>query len=216
METAPNQPSSKRELHWAKSPPERTRQFIVAKFYPRLLFTFSDVVIFVHRNPRYLPPSLATTPNYTYAILRTIESVLEKLIEWATDALEASYNHPILPYAIIVLNSSPATIQQGLWDVDIATEALLDSLSKALNQNIVFAQYAKFWKARGKVIETVEDLMLCYYSSVRVCGCSSISLSDQYELTKVHFPGCLPPSRHTAQVSPRPSSEASRRNHIWM
>jgi hypothetical protein len=45
-----------RELHWAKSPLERTRQFIVAKFYPRLLFTFSDVVIFVHRNPRYLPP----------------------------------------------------------------------------------------------------------------------------------------------------------------
>lgn len=46
------QPCSKRELQWAKSQLERTRQFAVAKFYPRLLFTFSDAVVFVHRNPR--------------------------------------------------------------------------------------------------------------------------------------------------------------------
>jgi energy-coupling factor transporter ATP-binding protein EcfA2 len=44
--------SSKRELQWAKSQTERTRHFAVSRFYPRLLFTFSDVVIFVHRNPR--------------------------------------------------------------------------------------------------------------------------------------------------------------------
>jgi len=44
---------SKRELQWAKSRTERTRHFAVSQFYPRLLFTFSDVVIFVHRNPRY-------------------------------------------------------------------------------------------------------------------------------------------------------------------
>ncbi|TVY37768.1 hypothetical protein LSUB1_G004421 [Lachnellula subtilissima] len=149
-ETVSNQTLSKRELHWAKSPLERTRQFVVAKFYPRLLFTFSDVVIFVHRNPR------------------TIENVLEKLVEWATDALEASYNHPVLPYAVIVLNSTPANIQQSLWDVDVATKALLDSLSKTLNRNVVFAEYAKSWKARGRIIENVEDLMMCYYSSVRV------------------------------------------------
>lgn len=103
---------------------------------------------------------------------RTVETVLEKLIEWATDALEASYNHPVLPYAIIVLNTSHADINPGLWDVDVATKALLDSLSKTLNQNVVFNQYAKFWKARGRVVETVEDLMLCYYSSVRVCTCA--------------------------------------------
>ena len=43
---------SKRELQWAKSHAERTRHFAVSNFYPRLLFTFSDVIIFVHRNPR--------------------------------------------------------------------------------------------------------------------------------------------------------------------
>lgn len=54
-EPAAIQSSTKRELLWAKTPLEQTRQFVVARFYPRVLFTFSDVVIFVHRNPRYMP-----------------------------------------------------------------------------------------------------------------------------------------------------------------
>jgi len=41
-----------REILWAKSPEQRTRHFAVSCFYPRLLFTFSDVVVFVHRNAR--------------------------------------------------------------------------------------------------------------------------------------------------------------------
>lgn len=45
-------PYLKRKLQWANSRAERTRQFTVSTFYPRLLFTFSDVVVFVHRNPR--------------------------------------------------------------------------------------------------------------------------------------------------------------------
>jgi energy-coupling factor transporter ATP-binding protein EcfA2 len=44
---------SKHELQWAKSQEERTRHYAVSRFYPRLLFTFSDVVVFVHRNSRY-------------------------------------------------------------------------------------------------------------------------------------------------------------------
>lgn len=106
--------------------------------------------------------------NGIHAIFRTVETVLEKLLEWATDALEAASNHPVLPYAIIVLNAPHAEIHQNSWHVDLATKSLLESLSKTLNQNVVFAQYAKFWKARGREIETVEELMMCYYSSVRV------------------------------------------------
>jgi hypothetical protein len=37
-----------------------------------------------------------------------------------------------------------------------------------VNQNATFAQYAKFWRERGRVIKNVEELMMCYYSSVRV------------------------------------------------
>jgi ATPase subunit of ABC transporter with duplicated ATPase domains len=40
------------EIQWAESREYRTRDFAVSSFYPRILFTFSDVVVFVHRNSR--------------------------------------------------------------------------------------------------------------------------------------------------------------------
>jgi hypothetical protein len=47
--------SSERALLWTDSPTRRTRHFAVSNLYPRLLFTFSDVIVFVLRNPRYFP-----------------------------------------------------------------------------------------------------------------------------------------------------------------
>jgi hypothetical protein len=44
--------SSERFLAWSDSPARRTRHFAVSNLYPRLLFTFSDVIVFVLRNPR--------------------------------------------------------------------------------------------------------------------------------------------------------------------
>ncbi|KAF8847642.1 hypothetical protein BDZ45DRAFT_315849 [Acephala macrosclerotiorum] len=142
--------SSKRELQWAKSRAERTRSFAVSCFYPRLLFTFSDMVIFVHRNSK------------------VIESVLEQLIKWAAAALETANNQPILPYAIIILNACPHDIDPKLWDVDFATKSLLDSLAETVNRNGTFAQYAKFWRERDREVKNVQELMMCYYSSVKV------------------------------------------------
>jgi hypothetical protein len=46
--------SSERPLAWTDSPARRTRHFAVSNLYPRLLFTFSDVIVFVLRNPRYI------------------------------------------------------------------------------------------------------------------------------------------------------------------
>lgn len=43
---------SERELRWANGPLERSREFAVTNLYPRLLYTFSDVIVFVLRNPR--------------------------------------------------------------------------------------------------------------------------------------------------------------------
>lgn len=45
---------SERQLEWApvEAPVKRQRDFVVAHLYPRLLYTFSDVVVFVLKNPR--------------------------------------------------------------------------------------------------------------------------------------------------------------------
>jgi len=44
--------SSERQLIWADTPARRTRQFAVTHLYPRLLYTFSDTIVFVLKNPR--------------------------------------------------------------------------------------------------------------------------------------------------------------------
>jgi energy-coupling factor transporter ATP-binding protein EcfA2 len=41
-----------RSLEWATSDQTRTRQYAVTQLYPRLLYTFSDVVVFVLNNPK--------------------------------------------------------------------------------------------------------------------------------------------------------------------
>jgi hypothetical protein len=47
-------PTSERELAWADTPKKQSRDFAVAHLYPRLLYTFSDVIVFVLKNPRYV------------------------------------------------------------------------------------------------------------------------------------------------------------------
>ena len=46
------QPISERELGWADTNSLRSREFAVTNLYPRLLYTFSDVIVFVLKNPR--------------------------------------------------------------------------------------------------------------------------------------------------------------------
>lgn len=96
--------------------------------------------------------------------------MLERLFEWAAAALETSSNQPILPYAILVLNASENDIDPELWDVEKATKNLLDSLSHTVNQNLVFAKHAKYWRDRGRTIASMKDLVSCYYSSLKVSG----------------------------------------------
>ena len=94
--------------------------------------------------------------------------MLERLIEWAAAALETASNQPILPYAILALNASENDIDPDLWDVEKATRDLLDSLSNTVNQNVTFAKHAQYWRDRGRTIDSVDNLMSCYYSSLKV------------------------------------------------
>jgi energy-coupling factor transporter ATP-binding protein EcfA2 len=48
----PLQPISERDIIWADEPWRRSRAFAVKELYPRLLYTFSDVIVFVLRNSK--------------------------------------------------------------------------------------------------------------------------------------------------------------------
>ena len=54
LDDEPVRYSSEREISWATSSEMQSREFAVSQLYPRLLYTFSDVVVFVLRNPRYI------------------------------------------------------------------------------------------------------------------------------------------------------------------
>lgn len=94
--------------------------------------------------------------------------MFERLIEWAAAALEMSSNNPILPSALLVLNASELNIPAEQWDVKTSTENILESLSQTVHRNVQFMKYAKHWRDRHRNIETLEQLLLSYYSSIKV------------------------------------------------
>ena len=86
---------------------QRSRAWIVKDLYPRILFTFSDLVCYVTRNLRYA--SLSSFDSLfllnSMHCTSTLEVIICQLLDWADAVLERSVNQPILPYAIIVVNA---------------------------------------------------------------------------------------------------------------
>lgn len=134
---------------WATTPEKSTREYFVENLYPRLLYTFSDVIVFVVKNARM------------------IEGVIEQLIIWADAVIESASNQPVLPHAIIVLNAFDNK-DAHLWDVDNSTEALLNDISQAVSKNPKLRSFASKWNDRGFNISSIQSLLLAYYSSIRV------------------------------------------------
>jgi hypothetical protein len=100
---------------------------------------------------------------------RTFEStVLSKLLGWASAAIEKSTNQPVLPHAIIALNSTDLGVEQKEWEVDFATEMLLSNVAEAANRDPKYRSYLDYWVSQGREVRTMKDLLECYYSSIRV------------------------------------------------
>jgi hypothetical protein len=143
--------SSKRTIQWARTPQTRKREYAVSQLYPRVLYTFSDVVVFVLRNPRAFE-----------------STVLEKLIQWGALSIDASLNQPALPHAVIVLNATEAGVDEGEWDVETATRRLLADIHGAVHREPALQGYVDAWARRGRTVGDTSALLACYYASVRV------------------------------------------------
>ncbi|KAF1349168.1 hypothetical protein BDV97DRAFT_370365 [Delphinella strobiligena] len=158
---------AERELCWADATWRRSREYAVSQLYPRLLYAFSDAIVFVLKNSKYAF-FLAISHKSSDRSYRVVEGVLVRLVNWAAAALEKSSNQPVLPHAIIALNASENGLSPELWDVDTATERLMQEMSRTVYQNEDFKKFAQFWRERGRYIETVEQLLFSYYSSIKV------------------------------------------------
>jgi hypothetical protein len=82
--------------------------------------------------------------------------------------MDTSLNQPTFPHAVIALNHTDLSVDGAEWDVDTATERLMAAVAGSIGREPKFKEYSDFWLARGKQIRTMKDLLLCYYSSVRV------------------------------------------------
>ncbi|KAI0517620.1 FabD/lysophospholipase-like protein [Xylaria bambusicola] len=142
--------ASQRDIAWAVTPETKKREYAVTQLYPRLLYTFSDVVVFVMRNPR----SFEST-------------VLEKLLEWGSSSTDKSLNQPTLPHAIIVLNATE-NVDEKEWDVSIATDLLLDDVRGAIFREPRFEEHARIFRQSGRKINSTKDLLECYYASITI------------------------------------------------
>lgn len=65
--------TSEREILWADTNEKRSREFMATHLYPRLLYTFSDVVVFVLNNPRSVSLEARFRWNYYYPLCLTIQ-----------------------------------------------------------------------------------------------------------------------------------------------
>ncbi|KAK0515924.1 hypothetical protein JMJ35_001958 [Cladonia borealis] len=141
-----------RKISWATGDKEKAkREYAVTELYPRLLYTFSDVVVFVLRNTK------------------TFESaVLTKLIGWASASFEKSVGQPALPHIVIALNATDGGIDAIQWDVREATKKLLADVESSIDKIPALQQHVDSWRTLGRVIKTTKDLLECYYSSVTV------------------------------------------------
>ncbi|KAM0714544.1 hypothetical protein Q7P37_009840 [Cladosporium fusiforme] len=147
-------PLRARSIQWATTERTRQREFIVSNLYPRLLYAFSDCVVFVTRNPK------------------TFQSaVLTKLIDWGVAAMERSINQPNLPHCIVVLNCSDPSLSAEEWEVEQCTRTLLSTVSGAINyvEGVPRCRaLADHWEKLGRRISSTEDLIHCYYTSFKV------------------------------------------------
>ncbi|KAI9789319.1 MAG: hypothetical protein M1816_006208 [Peltula sp. TS41687] len=133
-----------REILWSKSgdPVRGTREFAVGQLYPRFLYTFSDAIVFVQKNPKQI--------HLTY----------KYLVDWAKFNVEESLNQPILPHAIVVLNA----VDMGGDD----ERQFFHDVSCVVNSNADLSHLAGLRDIKIHSRSSARQLLQCFYSEVHV------------------------------------------------
>ena len=163
------QAAQRRKFGFAHSEETRKREYVVREFYPRLLYTFSHVVVFVLHNERSVSNLSFHSAHLLYMLrpCRTFESGFVRLLEWAATSIESATNQSVLPHAIIVLNKCPILLKDEDFDIDVATERLLSDADQTLVVNHDVARLVRRWQGLRNVTYA-KDLIKCYYSSFKV------------------------------------------------
>ncbi|KAF2267002.1 hypothetical protein CC78DRAFT_577537 [Lojkania enalia] len=130
-----------------------TRRYCVEDLYPRILYSFSDVVCFVTQQTNI------------------VENTLEKLVIWADKVLARTINQPTLPYAIIILNGTRGHPNEWL-DEDEATKGILSRAKQATEFSPEIKEIIKKWIQApvppSKELDSIHDIAQFYFDEIRV------------------------------------------------
>lgn len=119
---------------------------------------------------------------------RKYEKVITELVDWGHRVIEKACNQSVLPHAVIALNKSPTQSDDlNRWDPVQTTKALLEleTVQVALKKNNKLREKVEFWSSRNVTINTIEDLLKCYYASI----------------TAIRVPNGQPPALVESQVT---------------
>ncbi|ETI28069.1 hypothetical protein G647_00518 [Cladophialophora carrionii CBS 160.54] len=143
---------SERPIAWAGPGERRTRTYTTERFHQRILYSISDVVVFVATNTR------------------NMEQILKQLVSSGHDSLEHSVNQPVQPQAIIVLNGRDAAALADHFDTAVGTTDFLsdEGLRDLFRESSELWKAREFWRRRGRKVDTTRGLLLCYFSDVHV------------------------------------------------
>ncbi|OAL40290.1 hypothetical protein AYO20_00026 [Fonsecaea nubica] len=153
-------------IEWTKAndPVKGTREYAVTNLYPRFLYTFSDAIVFVQRNPNQL--------HITY----------KYLVDWAKRSVEKSLNQPILPSAIVVLNAVEVAGKDERWTIEDATKSFFRDVEGITTTEHDLRELARNFAPEGDYRSlSARELLECYYRSVRVIRIPAKS-SETYNL----------------------------------
>ncbi|RYP24694.1 hypothetical protein DL765_000421 [Monosporascus sp. GIB2] len=133
-----------KKIMWANRPSRPKREQVVVDLFPKLLYTFSDVVVFVLKEARYLLP-------------------------WAERSIDKSINQAALPHAIIVLNAMDIDVaEEENWDPSNTTKTHLEGLNSGFKCDQDLMKMADNLHRTGARVTTINELLNHYYASVTV------------------------------------------------
>jgi hypothetical protein len=139
-------------------------------------------------------------------LYRTFQQMaLERLLKWGQVSLETSVNQAALPHAIIAVNVADIGVGPEAWDVGYSTNQLLHAVRHSLSQVPYLSELCRHWRDRGRVVNSVADLIHCYYSSFNVIripaeGRPNLLLSQMDSLL-AHITSCCDESYHAKRMA---------------
>ncbi|RTE83240.1 hypothetical protein BHE90_002241 [Fusarium euwallaceae] len=158
--------SSQRNILWASTPATMKREFSVTQLYPRLLYTFSDVVVFVLRNPSQLcltedvddkewdiNTAMRLLMDDIRSAIRQVPQVEEYARFWRENGRTISSTHDLLKcyYASVSVVRVPSRGRYMLMDEQV--QKLFELIQRKCEESLLN-------KKRLRMLATAEKLQI--------------------------------------------------------